>query len=109
MGRPIGDIFQAFERAVRNSNYKFGGKRDLGRPFSIGYSLGATFAPNWMYYPLLYGDNPLPIEENMVFFMHMTLRDDERGFNAVPGETVIVTKTSVERVSKRSLEFVIKS
>jgi hypothetical protein len=27
----------------------------------------------------------------------------------VPGETVIVTKTGVERVSKRSLEFVIKS
>ena len=109
IGRPIGDIFQAFERTVRNSNYKFGGERDLGRPFSIGYSLGATFAPNWMDYPLLYSDNPLPIEENMVFFMHMTLRDDERGFNAVPGETVIVTKTGVERVSKCSLEFVIKS
>jgi Xaa-Pro dipeptidase len=109
VGRPIGDIYLAFERTVRRSRYEFGGQRDLGRPFSIGYSLGATFAPNWMDYPLLYRDNPLPIEENMVFFMHMTLRDDERGFNAVPGESVIVTKNGVERLSKRSLEFVVKS
>jgi len=65
----------AFERTVRRSRYECGGERDFGRPFSIGYSLRATFAPNWMDYPLLYRDSPLPIEENMVFFMHMTWRD----------------------------------
>jgi Xaa-Pro dipeptidase len=109
VGNPIGDIYRAFDRTVRSSRYEFGKKRDLGRPFSIGYSLGPTFAPNWMDYPLLYGDNSMLIQENMVFFMHMTLRDDERGFNAVPGETVIVKKDGVERVSSRSLEFMIIS
>lgn len=105
VGRPIGEIFQAFDKVMKESNYPFGSSKDLGRPFSIGYSLGNTFAPNWMDYPLLYGDNPILIEENMVFFMHLSLRDDERGFNAVPGETIIVKKNGPERLSKQSLEF----
>jgi hypothetical protein len=41
----------------------------------------------------------------MVFFMHMTLRDDGRGLNCAPGETMIVKKAGPERVSKASLEF----
>jgi Xaa-Pro dipeptidase len=105
VGRPMGDIFQAFDRVVRTSRYQFGGKKDLGRPFSIGYSLGATFAPNWMDYPLLYGDNSNIIQENMVFFMHAILRDDERGFNAVPGETIVAKKGGVEKLSKQPLDF----
>ncbi len=105
VGRPMGEIFQAFDRVVRQSRYPFGGSGDLGRPFSIGYSLGATFAPNWMDYPMLYADNSNVIAENMVFFIHAILRDDERGFNAVPGETVVAKRDGVEKLSKRPLDF----
>lgn len=105
VGQPLGNIFKAFERTVRNSTYPFGGAKDLGRAFSTGYSLGTTFAPNWMDYPLLYGDNSILIEENMVFFIHSVLRDDERGFNAIPGETIVVKRNGVERLSRHSLDL----
>ena len=71
----------------------------------MGYSLGATFAPNWMDYPLIYGDNTALVEANMVFFMHIGLRDDARGFAVAPGETIVVRENGVERLSRDSLAF----
>lgn len=105
IGEPIGSIYQAFVKVVTGSGYDFKDGAEAACGYSVGYALGSTFAPNWMDWPLLYRDNPLPIEENMVFFMHMTLRDDVRGFNCAPGETMIVKKSGPERVSKASLEF----
>ena len=104
-GQPLGDIYNAYARTVRGSSYVFGKGVDYALPFSIGYCLGATFAPTWMDYPLLYGDNPRVIEPNMVLFMHMTLRDDANGFSATPGETVIVTETGIERLSSLDFDF----
>jgi Xaa-Pro dipeptidase len=78
---------------------------DKGLSHSIGYSLGATFAPNWMDYPLLYADNTILLEPNMVFFMHIGLRDDARGFAVTPGETIIVRENGIERLSGDSLAF----
>jgi Xaa-Pro dipeptidase len=103
VGRPIGDLYRSFAESVRRSGYRFG--NDKGLSYSVGYSLGATFAPNWMDYPLLYADNTTLIEANMVFFMHMGLRDDARGFAVTPGETIIVGENGVERLSKDSLAF----
>jgi|SRR5665213_1439961 len=105
IGNPLGDIYRAFDKTIEQSGYDFASGRDLALPFSIGYCLGATFAPNWMDYPLLYGDNSILVASGMVFFMHMTLRDDGRGFCAVPGETIIVTEAGPERVSRASLDF----
>ena len=34
---------------------------------ACGYSLGATFAPNWMDWPMLYENNPIIIKKNHVF------------------------------------------
>ncbi|HYC13499.1 MAG TPA: Xaa-Pro peptidase family protein [Stellaceae bacterium] len=103
IGRPIGDLYRAFAATVAKSGYKFG--NDRGLSYSMGYSLGATFAPNWMDYPLLHGDNSTLVEANMVFFMHIGLRDDARGFAVAPGETIIVREDGVERLSKDSLAF----
>jgi Xaa-Pro dipeptidase len=102
-GRPIGDLYRAFAEFIGKSGYLFG--NDKGLSHSIGYSLGATFAPNWMDYPLLYADNSALLEPNMVFFMHIGLRDDARGFAVTPGETIIVRENGVERLSKDALEF----
>jgi Xaa-Pro dipeptidase len=103
VGRPLGDIYRAFAETVTRSGYEFASENAL--PYSVGYSLGATFAPNWMDYPLLYADNTTLIEPNMVFFMHMSLRDDARGFAVTPGETIIVRENGVERLSRDSLAF----
>ncbi len=105
IGQPIGDIYRAFVRTIEKSGYDFARGREHALPYSVGYSLGTTFAPNWMDYPLLYGDNPILIQPNMVFFMHMTMRDDGHGFCAVPGESVIVRERGAERLSQASLEF----
>jgi len=102
-GRPIGEIYRAVGRSVAASGYEFAGENALAH--SVGYSLGATFAPNWMDYPLIYADNGTLIEANMVLFMHIGLRDDARGFAVSPGETVIVSKAGIERLSKDSLAF----
>jgi Xaa-Pro dipeptidase len=103
VGRPIGDLYRAFAAAVAKSGYKF--SNDRGLSYSMGYSLGATFAPNWMDYPLIYGDNTALVEANMVFFMHIGLRDDARGFAVAPGETIVVRENGVERLSRDSLAF----
>ena len=109
VGEPLGNIFNAYARTVRESSYSFGKGLDYALPYSIGYCLGATFAPTWMDYPMLYGDNPRLIEPNMVLFMHMTLRDDASGFSATPGETIIVTDTGIERLSTLGFEFRVNS
>ena len=103
VGRPIGDIYRAVAATVTASGYEFAGGNALA--FSVGYSLGATFAPNWMDYPLISADNGTLIAANMVFFMHISLRDDARGFAVSPGETVIVGESGVERLSRDSLAF----
>ena len=52
---------------------------DLGfnkaRMNACGYSLGATFSPNWMDWPMLYTGNSYIIKPGNVFFMHMILMD----------------------------------
>ena len=38
---------------------------------ACGYSLGATFSPNWMDWPMLYANNPTILSAGMVFFIDM--------------------------------------
>ena len=71
---------------------------------ACGYCLGTTFSPNWMDWPMFYRDNPVVVEPGMVFFMHMTTRDHDRGIGAAPGETVVVTENGCKRLSREVLE-----
>ena len=57
---------------------------------ACGYSLGATFSPNWMDVPMIYADNPYIIESGNVFFMHMILMDSSLTKNL--GETYLDTR-----------------
>jgi Xaa-Pro dipeptidase len=75
---------------------------------ATGYSLGTTFAPNWMDWPMFYHGNPVIAEENMVFFLHMILMDSDTNHAMCFGHTVVVTETACEVLSKRSLELVVK-
>ena len=53
---------------------------------------------------MFYRDNPVVVEPGMVFFMHMSTRDHDRGIGAAPGEPVVVTETGCKRLSREVLE-----
>ncbi len=74
---------------------------------ACGYSLGTTFAPNWMDWPMLYANNPVPFEPGMVIFCHMILFDEAQGLAMTLGETVLVTESGHERLSRSTLDNVV--
>ena len=84
---------------------------DLGYKNSImnacGYSLGATFSPNWMDWPMLYTGNPYIIKPGNVFFMHMILMDSENNLAMNLGETYLVTESGNERLGNQKLDLVV--
>ena len=101
-GRPIGEVFDAYagvcDAAGMNSH----------RLNATGYSLGTTFAPNWMDWPMVYHGNPVVAEPNMVFFLHMILMDSETETAMCFGHTVQVTETGCEALSRMDLDLVVK-
>ncbi len=100
-GRPAGEVFDAHARVFDEAGY---GAKRLN---ACGYSLGTTFSPNWMDWPMFYADNPVIAEPNMVFFMHPMILDSERGLAMAVGETVRVTETGCERLSRAALDLVV--
>lgn len=100
-GRPVGEVFDSHARVFDDAGY---GAHRLN---SCGYSLGTTFAPNWMDWPMFYADNPVIAEPNMVFFMHPMILDSDRGLAIALGETVRVTETGCERLSSAALDLVV--
>jgi Xaa-Pro dipeptidase len=101
-GRPIGEVFDAYAHVCDAA-----GMRNH-RLNATGYSLGTTFAPNWMDWPMFYHGNPVIAAENMVFFLHMILMDSETNHAMCFGHTVVVTDTGCEVLSKRSLELAVR-
>ena len=101
-GRPIGEVFDAYARICDDAGMK------EHRLNATGYSLGTTFAPNWMDWPMFYHGNPVLAAENMVFFLHMILMDSHTNHAMCFGHTVVVTATGCDSLSKRSLDLVVK-
>ena len=99
-GRPVGDIYDAYADTLRKAGYLNDDKLNV-----CGYSLGATFSPNWMDFPMLYSGNPVEAVPGMVFFLHMAI--SHGGQTAAPGETFLVTETGCERLGKMSMDLTI--
>jgi len=74
---------------------------------ACGYSLGTTFAPNWMDWPMLYTGNPVVLNPGMIFFMHMILMDSDNQLAMNLGETYLVTSDGNERLGKKKMDLVI--
>jgi len=100
-GNKIGDVFDAHAKIFDEMGYK------KSRMNACGYSMGATFAPNWMDWPMLYTGNPFILTQGMVFFMHMILMDSENQLAMNLGETYLVTDSGNERLGKKKLDLVI--
>jgi Xaa-Pro dipeptidase len=99
-GRPIGEVFDAHARVMDAAGYRH------ARLNACGYSLGAVFAPIWMDYPMFYHANPVIAAPGMVYFLHMILMDSDSGLAMTLGETVLVTETGNERLSRATLDLV---
>ncbi|HEY5299751.1 MAG TPA: Xaa-Pro peptidase family protein [Acetobacteraceae bacterium] len=99
-GRPIGEVFDAHARTLDAA-----GLREA-RLNACGYSLGTTFAPNWMDWPMLYTGNPEIAAPGMVFFIHIVVFDETRGLAMTLGRTSIVAEGGAEPLSRGALELV---
>jgi Xaa-Pro dipeptidase len=100
-GNTAGEVFDVHAKTFDNLGYK------KSRMNACGYSLGATFSPNWMDWPMLYTGNPYKIVPGNVFFMHMILMDSDNGLAMNLGETYLVTESGNERLGKQKLDLVI--
>ena len=75
---------------------------------ACGYSLGSTFALNWMDCPpMIFTGNPLIIKSGMIFFMHMILMNSELQLAMNLRETYLVTEDGNERLGKQKLDLVV--
>src|SRR5262249_58669017 len=72
-GRPIGNVFDAHAAVLDRAGYQ------AHRMNATGYSLGTTFAPNWMDWPMFYKGNPEPAAPGQVYFIHIIISDSDRG------------------------------
>ena len=101
-GETVKEVFDINSKTLDDHGYK------KSRMNACGYSLGATFAPNWMDVPpMIFTENPLIIKPGMVFFMHMILMDSEAQLAMNLGETYLVTETGNERLGKQKLDLVV--
>ena len=100
-GNKIGDVFDIHAKTFDDLGY------NKARMNACGYSLGATFSPNWMDWPMLYTGNPYVIESGNVFFMHMILMDSDSGLAMNLGETYLVTQNGNERLGQQKLDLVV--
>ncbi len=100
-GNKIGEVFDIHAKTFDDHDFK------NSRMNACGYSLGATFSPNWMDWPMLYTGNPYVIEQGNVFFMHMILMDSKNQLAMNLGETYLVTENGNERLGQHKLDLVV--
>jgi len=100
-GNNVGEVFDIHAKTLDGLGYK------KSRMNACGYSLGATFSPNWMDTPpMIFTGNPLILKPGMVFFIHIILMDSENQLAMNLGETYLVTEKSNERLGKQKLDLV---
>ena len=100
-GNTAGDVFDIHAKTFDDLSY------NKARMNACGYSLGSTFSPNWMDWPMLYTGNPYIIQPGNIFFMHMILMDSENQLAMNLGETYLVTENGNERLGKKKLDLVV--
>jgi Xaa-Pro dipeptidase len=100
-GKTVGEVFDAHATTFDDLGF------NKARMNACGYSLGSTFSPNWMDWPMLYTGNPYVITPGNVFFMHMILMDSDSNLAMNLGETYLVTENGNERLGKQKLDLVV--
>ncbi len=97
-GRCFGDAFDAHARVLDEAGL------NAHRLNACGYSLGTTFAPNWMDWPMLYAGNPVEFEPGMSIFCHMIIADSDHGLAMTLGRTSLIGENGPEPLSRHPLD-----
>ena len=100
-GRPVGEVFDAHARVIDAAGMQ------AHRLNACGYSLGATFAPIWMDWPMFFDGNAEEAAPGMVFFIHIIIFDSDAGLAMTTGQTVAVTGTGCEALTGAPLDLVV--
>jgi Xaa-Pro dipeptidase len=101
-GQPISAVFDAHARAMDANGHA------AHRLNACGYSLGATFAPNWMDWPMLYAGQSYLARPGNVFFIHMILFDEAAGLAMTLARTSLVTERGAEPLSAAPLDLILR-
>jgi Xaa-Pro dipeptidase len=99
-GNTCGHVFAAYARVCDKHGYK------KHRHSATGYSMGTTYQPTWMDWPMFYENNPAVIVSGNVFFVHTLIFDQAKSLAVAPGQSYIVTARGNTPLSKSSLDLV---
>ena len=92
-GDTVGQVFAAHAVVLTKAGY-------AGHFLNAcGYTMGATYPPTWMDWPMVYAGEPQVLVPNMVFFLHMILLNSDTGLSMSLGETAIITEAGCEPIS----------
>ncbi len=100
-GNTVGDLFEAHRSTLENAGL---GHTALN---ACGYTLGISYPPTWMDWPMIWAGNPDVLEPGMVFFPHMILLDDRTGLTMSLAETALVTEGDCEQITHAPAELVV--
>ena len=98
----MGTVFDAHTEVMDEGGFQ------AHRLNACGYSLGATFTPTWMDYPMFFHGNSEPIAAGMVLFLHMILMNSEEGYAMTLGETIQVTEAGAVRLSRHGTDLIVR-
>ncbi len=101
-GEPLHRVFDAHAATLDARGYR------AARLNACGYSLGTTYAPNWMDWPMLYAGQAVTAQPGMVFFIHIIVFDAANGLAMTLGRTSLVTPAGAESLSRASTGLVVK-
>jgi Xaa-Pro dipeptidase len=99
-GAPMGGVFDAHAEVFDRHGLR------AHRLNACGYSLGTTYAPSWMDWPMFFHGNPVEVGPGMVFFLHMILFDDKAGLAMTLGRTSLITARGPAPLSRATLDLV---
>lgn len=100
VGNPVGAMFDAHAKALDDAGLQ------EHRLNACGYSLGAVFTPCWMDQPMIYEANPLILEDNMVFFVHMIIADSDSQTAMTLGRTYTTGSQGPQRLSRHEIDLI---
>ncbi|MEM7564020.1 MAG: Xaa-Pro peptidase family protein, partial [Pseudomonadota bacterium] len=100
-GVELGSLFEIYARIAEENSLT------AHRFNACGYSLGATFTPTWMDWPMLFQGNAVIAEANMVFFLNIIFVNSDTQQAMTLSHTVRVTETGCERLNQYPLDLIV--
>ena len=100
-GESMGTVYSEHSKVMDNAGYH------EHRMRACGYGMGAVYNPLWVDPPMFYEGNPLEMKVGHVYFLHMILANSDRNLAMTLGQSVLVTDTGCENLSRSPLDLVI--